>query len=183
MFRCKRCFKNSKEYWRFIINLIKLININVKTFLLFGIHNVLLFLPLTNEVRGKVMFLHLCVILFMGEVGLPNPPPMQISHGLGRPSRCRPPPRVEPTPPDAGPQGWTDPPDAYPPGVGQTPQMQTPLGLGRPPGLGKPLGCRPPPEAWQTPSDADPPGLGRPPSWMQILPGFRPPPDTDPPPI
>ena len=57
------------------------------------------------------MFLHLCVILFMGEGGLPTlppdadlpragqtPPPDADPLGLGRPSRCRPL------------QGWADPP-------------------------------------------------------------------------
>ena len=69
-------------------------------------------LPPANEVWGKVMFLHLCVILCTGEEGVyPTPP------------GCRP-PRVRQIP-----QGWAD-----PPGVGQTPGwadppwMQTPRG-------------------------------------------------------
>ena len=52
------------------------------------------YLPSTSEVWGKVMFLHLCVILFTGGKGVcPTPPP------IGRPEG-----------------GWPDPPDADPPG-------------------------------------------------------------------
>ena len=140
------------------------------------------------------MFLHLCVILFMGVGGFAQPrPQMQTSYGLGRPPWMQ------------TPLGWADPPDADPSRVRQTPppKMQTPwvgqipLDADPPPpwAWADPPGCRPPlpTGAWaDPPPDADPLsplGLGRsplrcrPPSWMQIPPGCRPPPYADPSPI
>ena len=165
--------------------------------MLIGTHNVLLFLPPANEVRGKVMFLHLCVILFMGVGGSAHPrPQMQTSYGLGRPPWMQTPlgwadppdadpSRVGQTPPpqDTDPRGWADPLDADPPRV-----RQTPLDADPPPRVRQtPPGCRPPPPwAWADPPGCRPPlptGAGqipprcRPPSWMQIPPGCRPLPD------
>ena len=101
-------------------------------------------LPPAKEVWGKVMFLHLCVILSTGgKGGLPNLPPH-----VGRPGG-----------------GWADPPNADPPG--QTPRMQTPSpGLGRPHhptwmqiplpwGWADPLGFGRAPRVWQTPPPPD----------------------------
>ena len=87
------------------------------------------YLPPANEVWGKLMFLHLCVILFTGGSVQPawmqtpsqgwtdHPPPrMRIRPELGRP-----PPRMQTPPP-----GWEDPPRCNPPrGVGQTPPTDT----------------------------------------------------------
>ena len=74
------------------------------------------FLPPAEEVWGKVMFLHLCVILFTGGGVSPTAP------------RCRP-PWMQTSPPP----GFGRPPGCRPPGSGRPPQMQTPLGLGRHP--------------------------------------------------
>ena len=92
------------------------------------------YLPPANEVWGKVMFLHLCVILFKGEGGSDQPPDAD-------------PPGVVQTPP----QGWADLPRCRPPGVGQLPKIKIPLGLCRPP----------PPQGWADPPDADLPEVGQ----------------------
>ena len=101
-------------------------------------------LPPANEVWGKVMFLHLCVILFMGGGGSAHPSPVGRPRGLGRP-----------------PQVQT--PLGRPPRVVETPWMQTPHGVGQTPldadprGLAYPPGCRPPvvgqtsPRGWPDP--------------------------------
>ena len=123
--------------------------------MLFDIHNVLLFLPPTIEVRGKVMFLHLCVILFMGEGGLPTPPDADLSRAGQTPPRCRPP--------------W----------VGQTLQMETPPGLGRPPRIGERGDADPP--GLGGPPRCRPPGLGRPPPRCRPLQGWADPPRCRPP--
>ena len=134
------------------------------------------FVTAANEVWGKVMFLHLCVILFTGEEGVcPTPhrqtllgiPPNADSPGLGRPLDR--PPRVGQTL-----QVGQTPLDADPLGLGrtlqvrQTPQMQFRPGLERLPWMQTPLGwAHPldadPPQDWADPLDAVPPGLGRPP--------------------
>ena len=95
------------------------------------------YLPPANEVWGKLMFLHLCVILFTG--GSAQPPWMQ-------------------TPSQSKYFPWLDrpPPDADPPGVGQTP----PLDADPAPGLGRPPSMQPRPRVGKTPP---PRGLGRPP--------------------
>ena len=80
--------------------------------------------------QTKIMFLHLCVILFTGGRGV------CIQGRLGRPRGWADPPWMQ------TPQGWADIPllDADPPGVGQIPWMQTPLpGLGRAPPIDPPI--------------------------------------------
>ena len=72
-------------------------------------------LPPANEVWGKVMFLHLCVILFTGGRGV-----------CPTPSGCRP-PRVGQTPwMQTSRVGQTPPPGCRHPGLGRPPWMQTP---------------------------------------------------------
>ena len=85
------------------------------------------FLLPANEVWGKVMFLHLCVILFTGGGSLPNPP------------RCRPP--WMQTPPRLG----------RPPRVGQTPLDADSPRLGRPPRMQTPQCWADPPQVWVDP--------------------------------
>ena len=91
-------------------------------------------LPPANEVWGKVMFLHLCVILYTGRGGsaLDADPP-----GLGR-----------------LPWGWADPLGlGRPPRLGKPPVDADPPQLGRPPGVEQDSpGCRLP-EVGQTPAD------------------------------
>ena len=77
------------------------------------------FLPSANEVRGKVMFLHLSPILFTAGGCRPPPPWTQTPLEADTlPPKCRP-PGYRP-PPDA------DPLDADPPLDADTPRMQTP---------------------------------------------------------
>ena len=106
------------------------------------------FLSPANEVLGKVMFLHLCVILFTGGGGLPTPldaePP-----GLDRPPACRSP--------------------GCRPSRMHTPWMQTLRGQAGHPG------CRPPfPGVGQSPPNADP-SDAHPYRVGQTPPGCRPP--------
>ena len=63
------------------------INVYVKKniFDIFSAIFYLILLQPANEVWGKVMFLHLCVILFTGGWGLPNPPWMQNPRGWADP--------------------------------------------------------------------------------------------------
>ena len=103
--------------------------------MLFSVKSVSYLLPPANEVWGKVMFLHLCVILFTG--------------GSAQPPRCLP-PAVGQTPRDADPT-----PRMQTPKVGQTPWMHTPSRMQIPCGWADPRGGRPP--------RCRPPGLGRPP--------------------
>ena len=107
-------------------------------------HNLYL-LPTANAVWGKVMFLHLCVILFTG--GSAQHPPDADPPGWADP------PGVRQTPWMQTPWGWADPPGCIHPGVGMIPLDAYPPGLGRP--LSR--GCRPPPQVEQIPPDADPP--------------------------
>ena len=128
------------------------------------------------------MFLHLCVILFMGGGCLPTPGCSL--PGLGRPPMVGQTPQIQT--PQLGrlpwmqtPQGWADPPDSDPSvgktpldadllGLGRPPWMQTPQGLGRPPWMQTPLGLGRPPRGLADPLDADPPDWTDPP-------GCRPP--------
>ena len=89
-------------------------------------------LPPANEVWGKVMFLHLCVILFMGGAGSAHPPPIGRLGGGQTPSQ-------EELPRQTTPQMQS-------PCPRQTPWMQSPPG--RPPDADP---------SRQTPLDADPP--------------------------
>ena len=105
-----------------------------------------------NEVVAKVMFLHVCVILFTGGGG-----------SLGRPPRTW---QGEPPPPDQPPGTWQ----------GESPPRPTPLGPGRenpPPrtrqtpsrdlaGRNPPRPGRHPPGTWQG-EHPPPPRPGRPP--------------------
>ena len=120
------------------------------------------FLPPANELWGKVMFLHLCVILFTEGEGvcptlpgcwLDRPPMDADSPGCGRPPRVGKTPRGWEEPLDSDPLELGRPPNADPPRVGQTPPR-----------------CRPSPGVGQTPRMQTPHGFGRPPAPMQNLP-------------
>ena len=129
-------------------------------------------LPPANEVWGKVIFLHLFVILFLSRdqvhsPGVDTPPPEQT------------PPRTRYTPPGTRHTPWDQVPlqSRHPPGSGAPPWEQTspstrhtPLGPGTPPGTDTPQDQEHPPGPG-TPPGADtpagtryaPPGPGTPP--------------------
>ena len=95
-----------------------------------------------NEVWGKVILLHLFVILFTGGSTWAGTPPGRYTpqagtHPLGRytPRQVHPPEQVHP------PRAGTPPGQVHPPGPGTAPGPGTPLGAGSPPpGLGTPPG-------------------------------------------
>ena len=88
-------------------------------------------------------------------------------------------------------RGLPIPPGCKPPGVGETPQMQTPWGWTDPPGLAIPPWMQTPPgfgqtpQVRQTPLDADPRGWADPQArqtpWMQTSRGWADPPGCRPP--
>ena len=91
----------------------------------------ILLLPPANEVWGKVIFLHLSVILFTGgsasvHAGIPQPPPNQ---ALPWTRHYLPPSRHLPTrhPPDQAPPGVDTPWSRHLPPEADTPQSRHPL--------------------------------------------------------
>ena len=80
-----------------------------------------------NEVVAKVMFLHVCVILFTGGVSRQGEPPQWETP----PGRENPPGQGD-TPPSRHPPG-PNPPQDHPPWAGRPPPEQTPPHVTRPP--------------------------------------------------
>ena len=131
------------------------INVNVKknVFDVFSAIFCLILLSPANEVWGKVMFLHLCVILFTGRAGSAQPPFRQTPPGLGRPPwmQTHPPPDADPS------RVGKTPLDADPPSVGQTPLEADPPSPGCRPLQG--WADPPPPRYGQQAGDAHPTGM------------------------
>ena len=101
--------------------------------------NSTLLLPPANEVWGKVIFLHLFVILFTGEVYHQGDPPRKEAPPAGRP------PWEGGTPQQGDPLGRSHPPAGRPPRKEAPLGRKTPPRKKAPPGRETPLGKRHPP--------------------------------------